>query len=387
MVSTPPTADDPTPDTPEDPTGVTTIAFYLPQFHPVDENDRWWGPGFTEWTNVAAARRLYPGHRQPNLPGELGFYDLRLPETREAQADLARQHGVTAFCFWHYWFAGRRILERVIDEVVASGQPDFPFCLAWANPSWIGSWFGAPDATLIEQTYPGADDYRRHFDHLLPALTDPRYLRVDNKPVIVVQTPWEIPDQHRFTDLWRRCADEAGLPGLFLIGRRGGEPGVWRPSAVGFDAAVNSRVQPGGHRLAVEGRRRWDWWLTAATRRFPRTPTVFLDRYWSDYVVTVPDDGELSFPCAMPNWDNTPRARYDGVVFHGATPDRFRSQVVRAVQLLEGRPREHRILFVKSWNEWAEGNYLEPDRVHGRAWLEALRDGLAEGTATGRTDP
>lgn len=361
-------------------TPLTTIAFYLPQFHPTPENDAWWGPGFTEWVNTAAARRLYPRHRQPNLPGELGFYDLRLPETRIAQADLARAYGVSAFCYWHYWFDGRRILERVVDDVVSSGDPDFPFCLAWANPSWIGSWFGAPADTLIQQRYRGDDGYRAHFDHLLPTITDPRYLCVDGKPLLYVEAPWEIPDQQRFAELWRKQADEAGLPGLFLIGRRRGDLGHWVASDNGFDGAVNWLLQPASRRLAAEGRRRWDWWFTALTRRLPMLPTIYLDRYWSEYIVVAPEDGELSFPCAMPNWDNTPRARRDGVVFHGARPERFRRQVRKAVELLDGRPDEHRILFVKSWNEWAEGNHLEPDRLHGRAWLEALRDGVADAT-------
>jgi hypothetical protein len=361
---------------------LTTVAFFLPQFHPITENDQWWGPGFTEWTNTASARPLYPGHRQPDLPGELGFYDLRLTDTRVAQAELARSYGVDAFCFWHYWFDGRRILERVVDDMVATGEPDFPFCIGWANPSWVGSWFGAPHQTLIEQRYTGDDGYRAHFDHLLPILTDRRYLCVDGRPLVYVEAPWEIPDQHHFVDLWRKLADDAGLSGLFMVGRRRGDLGHWMPSQHGFDAAVNWLLQPASRRLRADGRRRWDWWLTAATRRVPRLPTIYLDRYWSEHMVVVPGDGELSFPCAMPNWDNTPRARYDGVVFHGSRPQRFRRQVAKAVRLLDDRPPEHRILFVKSWNEWAEGNHLEPDRRFGRAWLEALRSGIAD--ATGR---
>jgi lipopolysaccharide biosynthesis protein len=361
---------------------VTVIAFHLPQFYPIPENDQWWEPGFTEWTNVARARPLYPGHRQPNLPGELGFYDLRLPETRAAQAALAQAYGVSAFCYWHYWFAGRRILERVVDEVVASGEPDLPFCLAWANPSWIGSWFGAPDEVLIEQRYPGDDDHRAHFEDLLPALTDPRYLRVDGRPLLYVEAPAEIPDPRRFTDLWRELACQAGLPGLFLVGRRRGESHQWHPRDHGFDAATNWLLQPAARRLVADGHRTWDWWLTAATRRIPWLPTILFDRTWSPHIAVTTDDDALDFPCVMPNWDNTPRARRDGVVFHGARPERFRRQVADAVRLLDDRPAEHRILFVKSWNEWAEGNHLEPDRRFGRAWLEALRDGVLDGRRT-----
>jgi lipopolysaccharide biosynthesis protein len=362
---------------------VTVVAFHLPQYHPIPENDEWWEPGFTEWTNVAKARRFFPGHHQPDLPGELGFYDLRLPETRDAQAALARQYGVTAFCYWHYWFAGRRVLERVVDEIVASGEPDLPYCLAWANPSWVGSWFGAPDQLLIEQRYPGDDDHRAHFEDLLPALTDRRYLRVAGRPLIYVEAPAEIPDTRRFTDLWRTLAEEAGLTGLFLVGRRRGEVDQWHPAEHGFDAATNWLLQPSARRLAAERHRRWDWWLTAGTRRIPWLPTIYLDRGWSRHIPTVAADDALDFPVVMPNWDNTPRARRDGVVFVGARPDRFRDQVTRAVQMVGDRPAEHRIVFVKSWNEWAEGNHLEPDRRFGRGWLEALRDGVRDGRGSG----
>ena len=157
---------------------MEVLALYLPQFHPIPENDRWWGKGFTEWTNVTRAVPLFRGHVQPHLPADLGFYDLRVGEVREAQADLARRHGVTGFCYWHYWFAGHQLLQRPLDEVVASGRPDFPFCVAWANQSWSGIWHGAPNRILIEQTYPGPDDDLAHFRSLTAAFEDPRYIRI-----------------------------------------------------------------------------------------------------------------------------------------------------------------------------------------------------------------
>jgi lipopolysaccharide biosynthesis protein len=190
------------------------IAFYLPQFHPIPENDAWWGPGFTEWTNVAKARPLYKGHKQPRLPADLGFYDLRLPETRERQADMARDAGIEGFCYWHYWFGGgRRILERVFDEVLASGKPNYPFCLAWANHSWSGVWQGMPKNVLIEQTYPGPADFQAHFHAVLPAFRDPRYLTVGGKPIFLVFSALDLPDTKEFTDLWNELALKAGLPG------------------------------------------------------------------------------------------------------------------------------------------------------------------------------
>lgn len=353
------------------------IAFYLPQYHPTPENDEWWGPGFTEWTNVAGARPLYPGHRQPNLPGELGFYDLRVPETRADQAALAASHGVTAFCYWHYWFGdGRRILERPFAEVLASGEPALPFCLAWANDTWRGVWIGAPDRVLIEQTYPGVSDERAHFELVVEAFHDPRYLRVDGRPLFAVFNPPALPDAAGFADRWRRWAGEAGLPGLYLVGLARGS---WRASRHGFDAVVMSQVVPPSLERARHERRPLDWVASAVTRRLPVVPGIYSFDRWSPYVPHLhPDPAEVSFPTVLPGWDNTPRSGRRGFVLAGSTPGRFAEQVGSARRLLADRPAGQRLVFVKSWNEWAEGNVLEPDRRHGRAYLEALRDALAE---------
>ena len=199
---------------------VRIVALYLPQFHPIAENDQWWEPGFTEWTNVAKARPRFPGHYQPRLPGELGFYDLRVPETREAQAALAKAHGIEGFCYWHYWFGnGRRLLERPFTEVLRSGTPDLSFCLAWANGTWTGIWHGAPDRILIEQTYPGESDERAHFEVVAEAFEDPRYLRVDGRPVFYIYDPSALPDPQNFLDRWRNWAHDRGLGGVFFIGQ------------------------------------------------------------------------------------------------------------------------------------------------------------------------
>ena len=163
------------------------IAFYLPQFHPIPENDEWWGRGFTEWTNVAKAVPLFRGHYQPHFPADLGFYDLRVPEVREAQAAMAKAYGIEGFCYYHYWFGhGRRLLERPFNEVLSSGKPDFPFCLCWANDTWTGIWHGAPNKVLIEQRYPGVEDYKAHFYALLDAFRDPRYMTVDGKKIFII---------------------------------------------------------------------------------------------------------------------------------------------------------------------------------------------------------
>lgn len=353
---------------------VRAIAYYLPQFHPVPQNDEWWGAGFSEWTNVARARPLYPGHYQPHIPGELGFYDLRVAETRQAQADLARSHGVEAFCYYHYWFGGgTRILERPFTEVLESGEPDFPFCLAWANQSWSGVWHGAPDRVLVEQTYPGDDDHRRHFASLEAAFHDPRFVRVDGRPLFMVYRPQELPEPERFCELWRALASASGLPDLFLVARSTGE---WLPTAYSFDAIVASQVTPPfRNRLAAQvgARYRPDWILAAATRRSARVPAVYSYARWSSYIPWLVDQSSSCYPTVVPTWDNTPRTGRRGTVYHGASPELFGAQVARAVDLIRDRVPEHRILFVQSWNEWAEGNCLEPDRRFGRGYLEALR--------------
>lgn len=356
------------------------IAFYLPQYHPLAENDEWWGRGFTEWTNTAKAKPLFPGHYQPHIPADLGFYDLRLPETRAAQAQLARAHGVEAFCYYHYWFAGRRILERPFDEVLASGQPDFPFCLSWANQTWSGIWHGAPQRILIEQTYPGLDDHRRHFDVLLPAFMDPRYVRVDGRPLFVVYNPRELPESRRVLDLWRELAMKAGLTGLFLVGEH--FESQWDARALGYDAAVHVRLP--------EKRRKWFPWsqpipkLQSKFNEWRQRPDVHRYEDVIDRMIAARHPQLETFPCVIPNWDNSPRSGANGLVLHGSTPELFRRHLKRALDSMSGVPFDRRLVFVKSWNEWAEGNHLEPDLRFGRRYLEVLREELSTEQAARR---
>ena len=195
------------------------IAHYLPQFHPIMENDLWWGKGFTEWTNTAKAMPLFPGHLLPNIPADLGFYDLRVAESREAQANLARQYGIEGFCYWHYWFGnGRRLLERPFEEVLKSGKPDFPFCLAWANHTWSGIWHGSPDRILIEQKYLGINDVKAHFYCMVNAFMDPRYLKINQKNIFCIYRPTDLIDSEMFIDTWRQLAAKEGAPDFYFIG-------------------------------------------------------------------------------------------------------------------------------------------------------------------------
>jgi len=351
------------------------IAFYLPQFHPIPENDEWWGKGFTEWTNVARAKPLYPGHVQPRLPSELGYYDLRVAETRAHQAALARQYGIEGFCYWHYWFEGRRILERPFAEVLASGEPDFPFCLGWANQSWTGIWHGAADRVLIRQGYGGEADARRHFEAVLPAFRDPRYLRVDGCPIFMLHQPRDLAEPQTFTRLWREWARAEGLPGVFFLGD--GDVG-WNTEEYGFDGTIISNPWMVLHYRSrsildrVVGRvfKGRDWaWLTKRALGWPnRIPYTDVLRHGLARRL-----GRLEFPSVLPNWDNTPRSGRNGLVISGSSPELFSRHLDQAIASVESRPADHRLVFLKSWNEWAEGNFVEPDVLHGRAYLEAIQ--------------
>jgi hypothetical protein len=361
------------------PAKVRAIAFHLPQFYPIPENDLWWGKGFTEWTNVAKAKPLFKGHYQPRVPADLGFYDMRLPETRQAQADLARHYGIEAFCYWHYWFAGDRLLERPVNEILASGQPDFPFCLAWANHSWTGIWYGAPKRILKEQTYPGPDDYLRHFHWLLTAFLDPRYLRVDNKPLFLLFRPGEIPDLPAFVDLFQNLALKAGLPGLHIVG-------IWGDSMpiipnTGLNGATTFRLGGiTGHRLksirqtAIRKVRRHPALGPIIDRVISKPLNVYDYAEAAQYFVEQNDIGYEYYPTAIPDFDNSPRSGSRGLILHGSTPELFRTHLKKAVHVASQLPDDRKLLFIKSWNEWAEGNCLEPDLKWGHAYLKVLHE-------------
>lgn len=351
---------------------MRSIAFYLPQYHPIPENDKWWGEGFTEWTNVRKSRSLFPGHQQPRIPGDLGYYDLRDIETRKAQAELARAAGISGFCYWHYWFGGKRLLERPFAEVLASGEPDFPFCLGWANESWAGVWHGNPDRILMQQSYPGPDDEEKHFRLVQKAFEDPRYLTVDGKPIFYVYKPGQIPECRRFVEHWQRLALEAGLNGIYFIGEDVYiDEKPWDYKASGFDAVVPN--SPGVAFLRLAKRRFLPRYLfPRMVHKFLKQPVQHKYRDFVEHNRVSPDHDDF-FPSVVPNWDNTPRLGRNGVVLTGPTPGLFKRQLAWATQQVEHRPSQRRIVFLKSWNEWAEGNYLEPDAESGDAYLSVCR--------------
>ncbi len=378
------------------------IAFYLPQFHPIPENDKWWGKGFTEWTNVAKAKPLFRGHYQPRIPADLGFYDLRVPEVREAQAQMAREAGIEGFCYWHYWFGnGKQLLERPFNEVLASGKPDFPFCLGWANHSWTTkTWtkrkMGQTDGMIAQQLYPGKEDYIAHFMYALKAFKDSRYICIDGKPLFVVFDPYALPPD--FIPCWRELAIQNGLKGIHFVGYtqntngRGLKDmngnvyakGLFDPNEaakyynfvterLGFDAVASF----GTWRSEALVKNRF--WFLLHRQLSVRFNVSMLDKY--DYHKIIrhyyvnEDKWENVYPSLLPQWDRSPRSGMNGI-YVNSTPDNFKKMVVAALDLLQDKQEEHKILFLKSWNEWAEGNYVEPDLKYGHGFLDVLKECL-----------
>ena len=362
---------------------VRLIAFHLPQFHPIPQNDQWWGTGFTEWTNVAKARPLFRGHHQPRLPADLGYYDLRLPEARAAQADLARRHGIEGFCYWHYWFHGQRLLERPVDEILATGQPDFPFCLAWANESWSRSWLGDDHdrQILVEQRYSEEDD-RKHARWLARAFADSRYIRIHGRPLLVVYKPKALPDSRRTTDIFRDECLRRGLPEPYLVGIDAHCPGT-DMRQLGFDMTEHHEPQLGA--LGSDAFRD-----AASFSKFRRNlgKGVISSTF---KIYSYAESTELMarlrlafphFPCCFVSWDNTARRGHHAIVIVNSTPDLFRGQLDLMARSVLHKDREERVVFINAWNEWAEGMYLEPDSTFGHAYLEAVAQ-VIEGVRSG----
>ena len=377
------------------------IAFYLPQFHPIPENDKWWGKGFTEWTNVAKAKPLFRGHYQPRIPADLGFYDLRLPEVREQQAEMAREAGIEGFCYWHYWFGnGKMLLEKPFQEVLKTGKPDFPFCLGWANHSWkTGTWTrDGNDQMIAEQQYFGDTDYRMHFEYVLPAFQDKRYITVDGKPIFVIFDPFNLPTD--FIATWKTLASEHGLPGIHFVGytfNAMGRPlfntkgeqitaGFFNPNEVQkyYDYLIQDKqfdavVPIGTYRAEVLTKNRL--WF-ALQRKLSTALKINLRNIYDykkvmKYYYAPEDTAENVYPSLLPQWDRTARSGINGIYIN-STPERFGQTIDDALQLVKDKQPEHQILFLKSWNEWAEGNYVEPDLKFGRGYLDILRKKILE---------
>jgi len=354
---------------------IQAIAYYLPQYHPTEENDKWWGAGFTEWSNVTRAKPLYRNHRQPRLPADLGFYDLRMPEVRERQVALAREYGISAFCYYYYWFDGKRVLHRPLDEVLASGKPDFPFMLCWANEPWSRNWDGGNREVLMPQTYsPGWVE--KFAADIAPLLRDPRYFRFRGKPVLLIYRLLHIPDTLKAVRTLRRALAKLGVGEIYLCANYTGFPDevgyTQNPADLGLDHYVGF---PPHHTPSF----RMNDAVTDLHPDFEGNVFNYEMTVQAMLALYTGSDGAIH-PAVMMGWDNTARRVMRANSFHGATPAKFRRWMRKLIAHQRTKRRQSgELLFINAWNEWAEGTYLEPDRDFGHGWLEAVA------SAQGRT--
>lgn len=364
---------------------VRFIALYLPQFHPIPENDEHWGKGFTEWTNVGKAKPLFKGHYQPKVPADLGYYDLRMPEIREEQALLAKEAGIEGFCYWHYWFGnGKRLLDMPLNNILSLGKPEFPFCLCWANHSWSNKTWKKDlsrkeaNTMIAEQKYLGIEDYKMHFQALLPALKDKRYIHVDGKPIFFVWDPM-VEQMADFINVWRDLAKNNGLKGIHFVGmlytaslksNLSVEERIKKVLDIGFDA-----VNTIGNTKAELECNKLKSYFGAFVNKYLHIGKI--TKYKQDdinkHMFCDEDVKENVYPTIMPNWDRSPRAGKDCVIYTDSTPEVFERSVENVIKLVKDKTPQHQIVTIRSWNEWGEGNYLEPCLKYGHGYLDALK--------------
>lgn len=351
------------------PTPVRAICFYLPQYHPIPENDEWWGEGFTEWRNVAKATPNFAGHDQPRVPSDLGYYDLRLPEVQARQAALARAYGIHGFCYYLYWFNGRRVLERPIEQLLAHPEIDFPFCVCWANENWTRTWDGEENHVLLAQQHSPADD-EAFFTTLLPMLRDPRYIRVDGKPLVAVYRVDLFPDVRATAERWRQLARREGIGELHLCAVQ--FYGIDDPRPWGFDAAIEF---PPHQFIGQENH----------PDVFPQFTNPKFTGWVVDYqkimsqALRKPEPEYLVYRGVMPRWDNTARRQDTSCIMLNDSVFDYQlwlRRIVAQTRAATRRTPDQRIVFINAWNEWGEGCYLEPDLRNGRAYLDATRNAL-----------
>lgn len=336
------------------------IAFYLPQYHPTLENDEWWGKGFTEWTNVGRAKPLFKGHYQPRVPADLGYYDLRLPEVREQQVQLAKEAGVYGFCYWHYWFGnGKTIMEKPFQAVLESGKPDFPFCLCWANHNWHNP---KTKELILKQEYRDVEDHTSHFYSLLSAFKDQRYVKIDNKPIFNIFQLQELPNINDFILLWNQLAIKEGFNGIYFIGLAQSQEEYKKCSTYNLDAINIVRLKDFlYHRTPLQDRIKY---LFSNIHNYKYKEAA-------KYFISSEDIKENIIPTIIPGWDHSPRSGKNALILTDYTPEAFETHLHDAFKLLS--KKENKLCFIKAWNEWGEGNHLEPDLKYGLAFLETLK--------------
>lgn len=356
---------------------IKVIAYYLPQFHPIKENNEWWGEGFTEWTNVTKARPCFPGHKQPHYPADLGYYDLRLNEVQIKQAEMAKEAGIAAFCYWHYWMGGVQLLEKPLEQVLQTGKPDFPFCLGWANHTWWKKIWNRDvsrfnNEILIEQTYPGKQDVIDHFNALLPCFKDSRYYKIEGKLVFMLYNINGIPNVGEFISTWQQLAKDNKLPGFYFISRVTDKNQYNIASRSEIDAMVNENFNDLFTPRFISHKTRN---IISSLLHFPLSIMSY-KHFISKLDYSLPSSENNIYPTVYPNWDNSPRIGYCSNILTGASPELFKKHVKKVCDFVSKKPVKDRIIFLKSWNEWAEGNYMEPDQEYGKGRIRALREVL-----------
>lgn len=350
------------------------IAIHLPQFHPFPENDEWWGKGFTEWTNVTKSKPRFWGHYQPHLPSDTGFYDLRLPEAREMQAEMAKRYGIYGFCYYHYWFNGKRLMERPVSEIIQEGKPDFPFMLCWANENWARNWDGSSRHLLMEQKYSDEDDVA-HMEYLCTEVfSDPRYIRIDGKPFFIIYKIHLFPNPVRTIKLWREVAKKHGME-LYLAFFEHTHYDVEKYMTNGFDISVN--FQP----FCMDNFQYYKRLVNIISGKLFNTKLTELYSYkkYVKYRIKRPLPSYRQFPCITPNFDNASRRIGKGfTAFVGSTPKLYGKWLKSVFDKFKPYSKEENFIFINAWNEWAEGNHLEPDQKWGRGYLEETKKVIDE---------
>jgi hypothetical protein len=355
---------------------VKLIAMYLPQYHPITENNKWWGDGFTEWARVKSGIPRFQGHYQPHVPGQLGYYDLRDAGVRDAQAALAREHGIYGFCYYHYWFNGKRLLEFPLNEVLRTGEPDFPFCICWANENWTRRWDGQNQEVLMKQNYSDQDSL--NFIHsLILAFRDERYIRVNGKPLLLLYRTGLLPNPKKTTDIWRDAMLKAGIGDLYLVRVESFMDGPeLAPEEIGFDAAMEFAPY-----LGLVGRKI----KKIKGEDLPDDVQVYS---YDDCMKTMlyrPVPSYKLFRSVFTGWDNSARRKKGSRVVLNYSPEKFAywlSLILK--QTIHAFVGDERIVFINAWNEWGEGCHLEPDENFGLKFLKATKLVLRQSEDYGR---
>jgi lipopolysaccharide biosynthesis protein len=355
---------------------IKSIAIYLPQFHPVAENDSWWGKGFTEWTNVVKAKARFEGHYQPHLPANLGFYDLRLQESRLAQEALAKAYGVHGFCYYHYWFNGKRMLYEPLDRKMSNPVEDLPFMMCWANENWTRNWNGGDNQILLKQEY-GFEDDKTHIEHLLPYFKDDRYIKVDGKPIFIIYRPKFFPEIEKTIKIWRDEVKKAGFPDLY-IGFSQNFEHQFEPQSKGFDFGFE--FQPNFSSLS-HGVSYDSTFFRKVKRRIRKKLGLRAEsfQYYHDYSQYVEKQKRFGFKKNIyagvtPMWDNSARRKENPFILHNSTPEKYKNWLQHIKENYSWETVPENFLFINAWNEWAEGNHLEPCQKWGTAYLEATKE-------------